>query len=102
MEKLWYVSQTMANYHPSPFYIYMHSNDNFFIHESSYVTAYARLADKVGVNYTSYYIHYPGISASDLGYPMNSNMDPFAKFQLYYRSSVGWRGLYEKVHNTGA
>jgi acetyl esterase/lipase len=102
MEKLWYVSENMKNYHPEPFYMLIHSHDNFFIHESMYVIGYAKLADQVGVNYTTYFAHYPGITAEDLGYPLFNTVDPFDKTQIYYRSSIEWRGLYETVHNAPA
>lgn len=100
MEKLWYSSKNMASYHPVPFYVMLHSHDNFFIHNSVYVRAFAHHANHVGINFTAYFAHYPGIGTDQTGYPLWTKLDKMDNKQLYYRSSIAWRGLYPKVHDT--
>lgn len=100
MEKLWYSSRNMEKHHPKPFHLMAHSHDNFFIHESVYVLAFAKKADEIGINYTTYFQHYPGITPKDLGFPLWGKLGPFDPKQIYYRSSIEWRGLYQKVHDT--
>ena len=72
MARLWYASENMLQHAPKPFYLYVANRLNGtawmnVVHNSLYARAYARYAERAGINYTVLYTDFAGMRPADAG-----------------------------------